>query len=74
MRNHQIDLDNHLFAELERLGNEELGADELRAEIERAEAITKVANAINSSRANSLKALRFKDEAQASHPTLPEGF
>lgn len=74
MRNHQIDLDNHLFAELERLGNEELGADELRAEIERASAITKVANAINASRANSLRALQFKDEAQAAHPTLPEGF
>lgn len=74
MKNHQIDLDNHLFAELERLGNEELTTEELQAEIQRAEAITKVANAINSSRANSLKAMQFKDEAMSKHPSLPEGF
>lgn len=34
------DLNNHLFAQLERLGEEELKGDELKEELERSKAIS----------------------------------
>ncbi|WP_291289284.1 hypothetical protein [Enorma sp.] len=74
MRNKQIDLDNHLFAQMERLNDESLTGEELEREIKRARAISSIAAQINESRANSLKAARFMDEACGSHPSLPEGF
>ncbi|MDR1246130.1 MAG: hypothetical protein LBK57_03780 [Clostridiales Family XIII bacterium] len=46
MKNRLIDLNNHLFAEIERLGDEDLKGDELTKEIERARAITGVASQI----------------------------
>ena len=39
MNNKLSDLNNHLFAELERLSDEELNEDELKSEIGRAKAI-----------------------------------
>lgn len=74
VKNRQIDLDNHLFAELERLGDESLTDEQLENEIRRAKAISAVAQQINTSRANSLKATEFLDKAEAVHPKLPEGF
>lgn len=46
MKNKITDLNNHLFAELERLGDEELGGDALEAEISRAKAISDVAGKV----------------------------
>lgn len=46
MKNKIIDLNNHLFAQLERLGDEDLKPDDLEKEIKRAKAITGVASAI----------------------------
>jgi hypothetical protein len=43
MKNKLSDLNDHLFAELERLGDEDLQGDALQAEITRAKAITDVA-------------------------------
>lgn len=40
------DLREHLFAQLERLNDEELGADKLDREIQRAKAVSEVANAV----------------------------
>lgn len=74
IKNRQIDLDNHLFAELERLGDESLTDEQLEKEIERAKAISNVAKQINTSRANSLKATEYLDRANTAHPKLPEGF
>lgn len=42
MNNKLIDLNNHLFAEMERLGDEDLLGEDLDKEIERAKAITGV--------------------------------
>lgn len=74
VKNRQIDLDNHLFAELERLGDESLTDEQLENEIKRAKAISAVAQQINTSRANSLKATEYLDRANTAYPKLPEGF
>lgn len=46
MKNKLSDLNNHLFAQLERLGDEDLTAEQITTEVTRAEAITDVAEAI----------------------------
>lgn len=46
MKNKLSDLNNHLFSQIERLGDESLKAEKLEKEIERARAITGVANQI----------------------------
>jgi len=46
MRNKMSDLLNHLFAEMERLGDEDLSQEALKVEIERARAVKDVSNAI----------------------------
>jgi len=48
MRNKMSDLLNHLFAQMERLGDEDLTQEELKMEIERAKAVKDVSNAITS--------------------------
>jgi len=40
------DLRDHLFASLERLDNDELTPEQLQAEVEKAQAVSNVANAI----------------------------
>ena len=70
----QEDLVNHLFAQLERLGDEDMGEEQMKAEIERAKAMTNVASQINSSRALSLKAAMFMDKSYDVNAKLPEGF
>lgn len=74
MRDRQIDLDRHLFAELERLGDEGLAEEDLRREIERAKAVAAVAQQVNASRTLELKARRLMDERLDRSTRLPEGF
>ncbi|WP_158873957.1 hypothetical protein [Antarcticirhabdus aurantiaca] len=46
MKNKLVDLNNHLFAQLERLGEEGLTAEQIEAEARRAEAMTGVADQV----------------------------
>lgn len=62
MRNKLTDLNNHLFAELERLGDEDLKGEALEQEVERAKSITGVASQIVSNAALTLKAVELQCE------------
>ncbi|WP_461240868.1 hypothetical protein [Paucilactobacillus sp. N302-9] len=71
------DLNNHLFAEMERLGDESLTPEQLSDEINRAEAISKVAGNIVQNANTVLKAkVAFGDNYSADpkdHPRMLEG-
>lgn len=64
MKNKIIDLNNHLFLQLERLNDENLSDEDLQKEIGRSKAITSVSREIISSSATVLKALELKAEYQ----------
>ncbi len=56
------DLNNHLFAQLERLGDEELDDDKLQKEINRAKAISNLATQIINNGSLVLRAQEFLSE------------
>ena len=62
MKNTLGDLNNHLFAELERRGDEGLTGDELTEELTRAESIVRVSSSIISNASLVLQAEKFKDQ------------
>lgn len=62
MKNKLIDLNNHLFAQLERLNDEELKGDQLREEIDRSKAVTGVSKEIVSNARLALDAEQLKQE------------
>ena len=62
MQNTLGDLNNHLFAQLERLGNEELEGDELKEEILRAKAVTDIAGEIIDNANTVLDVMKFQAE------------
>lgn len=71
MQNKLTDLNNHLFAQLERLGNEELTNEELTAEIDRARAITSVSSQIIANASLTLRAAEFKADYGRNEVHLP---
>ncbi len=62
MKNTLGDLNNHLFAQIERLSDEDLQGDALEKEIQRAEAVTKVSGQIIANGSLLLKARTYYDE------------
>lgn len=62
MRNTMADLNNHLFATLERLTDEDLSTEELDKEIKRSEAVQKVAKTIIENGTLALQAKKHYDE------------
>ena len=61
-RNTSLDLNNHLFEQLERLNNEELTDDELTKEIERSKALTGVSKQIIDNSKLALDAQKLRAE------------
>lgn len=71
MRNTLGDLNNHLFAQLERLSNEELTGDQLNEEIDRARAVMGVASKIIETGSLVLEAQKFIDDKMDANSQLP---
>lgn len=61
MKNTLLDLNNHLFAEIERLGDEELKGDALAEELQRASGISNIAKNIIENANVTLQATKFMD-------------
>lgn len=72
MQNTLGDLNNHLFAQLERLNDEDLEGEALSEEIRRSEAITDVATKIIDNAGLVLKAQIVRGESMAANTTLPK--
>ncbi|MCK7458467.1 hypothetical protein [Idiomarina aminovorans] len=60
MKNKMMDLHNHLFAQLERLSDEDLKEEELNQELKRADAVSKVSMTIVKNAEVCLKAERMR--------------
>lgn len=71
MKNTLVDLNNHLFEQLERLNDEELNGEELEKEIKRAKAMTCVSSQIISNAALGLDAEKLKVEYGGRDVHLP---
>ncbi len=71
MKNTLGDLNNHLFAQLERLGDEDLKGDNLTEEIGRAKAVTQVATQIILNGRLVLDAIKTKEEYLGRDKKMP---
>jgi len=71
MKNKLIDLNNHLFAQLERLSDEDLTPDQIATEVERTGAIVEVSEQIVRNAALQLKAAALVAEHDGFAPRLP---
>lgn len=65
MKNSMTDLNNHLFAQIERLGNEDLTPEQLEHEITRSKGITSVAKQLAYNASLELKAQEMASEHYA---------
>ena len=76
MKNTLSDLNNHLFAQLERLGDEEIKGDKLMEEISRAKAVTGIASQIVANGNLVLNSIRTKEEffGDRNQKVLPDIF
>jgi len=72
MKNTLGDLNNHLFAQLERLNDEDLKGEELQEEILRSKAITSVASQIISNGSLVLDAKKMIDNKLDADNKLPK--
>lgn len=70
MKNKLVDLNNHLFAQLERLGDENLSAEQIEQEIKRTDAIVDVSNQIVRNAELSLKAASLVAEYGGNYQAL----
>lgn len=71
MKNKMTDLNDHLFMQIERLGDEDLSKKELEKEIDRSKAICEVAGKIIANGALVLSANKFMDNRKNPSIQLP---
>ncbi|AFH95538.1 hypothetical protein ACU7RR_000864 [Providencia stuartii] len=64
MKNNIEDLHNHLFAQLERLSDEDLKGEQLKEEINRAKAVSEIASSIVENGKLALTAIKMADEGR----------
>jgi len=72
--NKLTDLNNHLFAQLERLGDEGLSQEDFDKEIRRAKAISDVAKNVVESAKTSLEGVKFGHLYMSEGKQMPEVF
>lgn len=72
MKNNLIDLNNHLFEQLERINDDELTEDQLNKEIQRSKAMTDIASKIIDNASLGLQAEKLKLEYGRRDINLPE--
>ena len=72
MKNKLTDLNNHLFAQLERLGDEDLTGEQLAEEISRSKAVTGLASQIIANGTLVLKAVEMTQEYPDGKKTMPK--
>jgi hypothetical protein len=70
MKNKLVDLNNHLFAQLERLSDETITADNLAKEIQRTDAISKVAAQIIDTANVAIDAAKLVAEAGGNYTNM----
>lgn len=73
-KNTLSDLNNHLFAQLERLGEENISQEDLQREMERAKAINGIAKNIIDNAKTALEGAQFSYEKMDSNNPVPEQF
>ena len=73
MKNKLTDLNDHLFAQLERLGNENIKPDQLKTEIDRSKALAQVAAQVIGNAGLVLQAQKYAESTERPHnaPDLP---
>lgn len=75
MKNKLVDLNNHLFGQLERLTEEDLSAEKIEQEVKRAEAIVAVSEQIIKNADLTLKAaVLFTNHGDKAKPMLAQFF
>lgn len=70
MKNRLSDLNNHLFAQLERLSDEDLTAEQIAQEVQRADAIVNVSDQIVRNADLQLKAVTLLAQHERMRPHL----
>ena len=71
MKSTLVDLNNHLFAQLERLGDEDLKGEALIEEMNRAKSITSIAAQVISNGALVLESRKFMDRREDANTSIP---
>lgn len=71
-KNKLTDLNNHLFAQLERLGDEEMNDEQLKKEVQRAKALTGVSSQIIKNAKVTIDAMKLVANGSYTVNELPE--